>query len=83
MPTLRDVLNLIDDVLNLNGKTAALGRDSPLLGAIPGLDSMAVVTLIDRLESRFGIAVDDAEIDGSIFATVGTLTDFIATKQAS
>lgn len=74
---------LIDDVLNLDGRATAFNRDSPLLGAIPGLDSMAVVTLIDRMESRFGIAVDDTEIDGSIFATVGTLTDFITTKQAA
>jgi len=41
---------------------------------------MAVVTLITTLEERFGIRVADDEIDGSTFATVGALTEFVRTK---
>jgi acyl carrier protein len=55
-------------------------KNSPLLGAIPELDSMAVVSLITTLEERFGFTVADDELDGSSFATVGTLTDFVASK---
>jgi acyl carrier protein len=53
-----------------------------LLGAIPELDSMAVVSLITSLEEQLGLTVDDDEIDGETFATVGSLTDFVAGKLA-
>lgn len=80
MPIFKSVLTLIDEVLNLGGKIAGLKPSSPLLGAVPGLDSMAVVNLIERIETQFGIELDDEEIDGSTFATVGSLTDFIKSK---
>lgn len=82
MPVLQDVLKLLDEVLCLEGRGAALTSMSPLLGAITELDSMAVVTLIGSLEDRFGISVDDDEISGDTFATVGSLTDFVASKLA-
>jgi hypothetical protein len=45
----------------------------PLLGSLPELDSMAVVTLIGALEEHFGIMVDDDDISASTFATLGSL----------
>jgi acyl carrier protein len=75
-----DVLRTLDDVLSLGGRALAFTRDTPLLGAVPELDSMAVVTLITSLEERFGITVDDDEIDGATFGSVGSLVDFVATK---
>ena len=77
-----EVLALIDEVLSLGGRAYAFGRDTPLLGALPELDSMAVVALIAALEERFGFVVDDDEIDGAVFATPGTLADFVAGKLA-
>jgi acyl carrier protein len=76
----QEVLRVLDEVLSLNGRSAAFTRDTPLLGAIPELDSMAVVTLITTLEEQFGLVVDDDDIDGSTFATVGSLTDFVSGK---
>jgi acyl carrier protein len=78
--TERQVLNILDEVLSLGGRTASFKRDTALLGAIPELDSMAVVSLLTALEERFGIVVDDDDIDGSTFASVGTLVDFVATR---
>lgn len=78
----QEVLRVIDEVLSLNGRSAAFTRDTPLLGAIPELDSMAVVTLITTLEDRFGITVDDDDIEGSTFSSVGTLADFVSAKLA-
>ena len=49
----------------------------------PELDSMAVVSLITTLEERFGIVVDDDDIDGSTFASVGALADFVGSKLAA
>lgn len=79
----QEVLRVVDEVLSLNGRTATFTRDTPLLGAIPELDSMAVVTLITSLEEQFGLVVDDDDIDGSTFATVGSLTDFVSSKLAT
>jgi len=78
----KEVLRLLDDVLSLNGRGLTFTRDTPLLGAIPELDSMAVVSLIGGLEEQFGLAVEDDEIDGATFATVGTLIDFVNSKTA-
>lgn len=79
----QEVLRVVDEVLSLNGRSATFTRDTPLLGAIPELDSMAVVTLITSLEEQFGLVVDDDDIDGSTFATVGSLADFVASKLAT
>ena len=77
-----EVLSIIDDVLSLQGRTAGFTPETPLLGAIPELDSMAVVALITALEERFGFIVDDDEITSSIFETVGTMTEFVESKLA-
>ena len=77
------VQRILDEVLSLNGRSATFTRQTPLLGAIPELDSMAVVTLITTLEEQFGLTVDDDDIDGSTFATVGSLTDFVSDKLAA
>lgn len=77
-----EVLRVLDGVLSLGGRSAGFTRDTPLLGAIPELDSMAVVTLITTLEEQMGITVDDDDIDGDTFANVGSLVDFVAGKLA-
>lgn len=77
-----EVLAILDDVLGLNGRAAGFSADTPLLGAVPELDSMAVVGLINMIEERFGFFIEDDEIDGSTFATVGTLMAFVESKQA-
>lgn len=75
-----EVLRLLDDTLSLGGRALSFEPDTPLLGAVAELDSMAVVTLITSIEDRFGIVVDDDEVDGDTFATVGALINFVAGK---
>lgn len=75
-----EVLQLLDEVLSLKGRSASFTHETPLLGAIPELDSMAVVALITACEERFGIVIDDDEVDGSTFETVGSFSDFVAGK---
>lgn len=71
--TLRSVLNLEASGIELTGSTA-------LLGSIAELDSMAVVSILTALEERFGIVVDDDEVDGRTFASVSSLVDFVQSK---
>lgn len=82
MNVLKEVLALIDETLSLGGRTSGFTEQTPLLGAIPELDSMAVVALITAMEDRFGIVAEDDEIDGSVFATVGSLVEFVEGKLA-
>lgn len=83
MEAMQGVLRTLDEVLSLKGRALGFTRDHALLGAIPELDSMAVVGLITGLEERFGIVVDDDDVDGATFATVGSLVDFVVAKQAT
>ena len=76
----REVLSIIDEVLSLGGRALQFDSDTPLLGALPELDSMAVVGLINLIEERFDMIIEDDEIDGSVFATVGTLVGFVEQK---
>lgn len=78
-----EVLSILDEVLSLKGRAASFSLDTPLLGAIPELDSMAVVALITTMEERFGFMVDDDEIDGASFASVASLVDFVQGKLAA
>lgn len=73
-----EVLRALDEVLSLGGRSASFTRETHLLGALPELDSMAVVTLLTYLEERLGISIDDDEVDGDTFTTVGSLIDCVA-----
>lgn len=77
---LAELLKMLDDNLVLGGRGLHLRADSPLAGAIPELDSMGVMAIINAAEERWGISVDDEEIDGEVFATVGSLQAFLQRK---
>ena len=77
------VLAILDRTLGLHGRSAAFKASTPLLGALPELDSMAIVALLTALEEAFDILFEDDEIDGSAFATVGALVTFVERKLAA
>ncbi len=79
----QEILAILDEILSLNGRGASFTEKTPLLGAIPELDSMAVVAMITTLEERFGFSIEDDEIDGATFATLGSLIDFVQWKIAA
>ena len=76
----QEVINTLRSVLNLDATGLQLKSDTQLLGSVAELDSMAVVSILTALEERFGIAVDDDEVDGRTFASVDTLTSFVRSK---
>lgn len=63
--TRQAVLKVLEEVLGLGGRAAAFDDSTPLLGAVPELDSMAVVGVIAALEEYFGFHLADDDIDGS------------------
>jgi acyl carrier protein len=78
-----DLLEVLDTALGLQGRAKQFVADTPLLGALPELDSMSMLNLIGAIEERFGFLIADDEIDGSLFATVGSLTTFVRQRTAN
>lgn len=64
-------------------RIAAFDEDSPLFGALPELDSMAVATLLTDLEDRLGIVIDDDDLDAETFENFGALLAFLTRKRAA
>ena len=75
-----DVKTILANVLQLGPRAAMMSASTPLLGAIPELDSMAVVNLVAALEEQFGIRVDDDEMQASTFQTLGSLALYVEQK---
>ena len=75
-----DVKKVLARSLQLGPRADALTAESPLLGALPELDSMAVVAILTTLEEHFGFTVDDDEISAETFATLGSLVKFVELK---
>ncbi len=80
MATVDAVRNILGEVLQLGARAQTLQWDTALLGNIPEFDSMAVIQLITALEEYFGFTVDDDEINADVFATLGSLTEFVDQK---
>ena len=79
---LTEVREVLCETLQL-AASAHLTTDTQLLGSIPELDSMAVVSVMTALEDRFGFTIEDDEISAETFATLGSLVDFVAEKGRS
>lgn len=77
---LEEVRSIVGGSLQLGERAERLQRDTPLLGHLPELDSMAVVSLITALEDYYGFVIDDDEISAETFATLGSLADFVKRK---
>lgn len=71
---LRDVLALSDS------RVAAFDDATPLFGALPELDSMAVAGVLTELEDRLGFLIEDDEVDGEMLETFGALRRFAEAK---
>ena len=52
--TIDEVRQVLADTLQLGNRAQEMTPDTGLLGSIPELDSMSVVTIITELEERFG-----------------------------
>lgn len=77
---LDDVKTVLGNALQISTRVREMDAQTPLLGAVPELDSIAVLNLISALEEHFGITVADDEVGASTFETVGSLTSFIENK---
>lgn len=82
MDTREQIKAVLDEALNLNGASADWTDDTALLGSLPELTSIAVVTVLLALEEHFAIVFADDELDAELFATLGNIRRFIEGKLA-
>jgi acyl carrier protein len=76
--TLRSVLV---DVLGLRAEqVAGFDEATPLFGALPEFDSMAVAGLLTELEERLGMLIEDHEVNADMLETYGALLTFARAK---
>jgi acyl carrier protein len=80
MDHLTRIKSILRDALNIGDRAARLTPDSPLLGGLAEFDSMAVVTVVTMIEDEYGIAIDDDDLSADVFATVGSLVEFVSQK---
>lgn len=75
------VRSVLRDVLGISQERVdAFKAATPLFGALPELDSMAVAGVLTELEDRLGIIIEDDEVDGEMLETFGALTRFAMAK---
>ena len=80
MVSIDDIREILDSALQLGERVQSFDENTALLGSLIEFDSMAVVAVVAALEDNLGIAVEDDDISGETFETVGTLLDFAKSK---
>ncbi len=76
--TLRAVLV---DVLGIaEERVRGFSEGTPLFGAMPEFDSMAVAGLLTELEERLGVFIEDHDVDADMLETYGSLLTFVRAK---
>lgn len=80
LDTQSELLDIIDEALSLEGRGRQFDASTALMGALPELDSMAVIGLINLIEERFGFSVGEDEVDAGTFESVGSLLAYVQEK---
>ncbi len=72
----------IIEVLDLPDITPAdMDRDARLIGGPAGIDSIDVLEMVMMIEKEYGIRIDNQELGREVFATLGTLAEYIHQNQ--
>lgn len=68
---------LLAEVLGLSPKrVAAFTDETPLFGALPEFDSLAVASFLTAFEERFAVLIEDHDVEAEDFDTFGRLLAF-------
>jgi acyl carrier protein len=78
--TVDAVKAVVVEILGVEDRADSITVETPLLGSLPELDSMAVLEVVAALEARFGITVDDDEVTAEAFETLGSLATLVEEK---
>jgi acyl carrier protein len=71
---------VVVETLGVEDRADTLQADTPLLGSLPELDSMAVLELVLELEQAFGITIEGEDVTADVFESLGSLAAFVDGK---
>ena len=75
---IKDLQVKIVEVLNLvDVQPDDIKVDSQLVGGDLGIDSIDVLEMVIMIEKDYGVKIDNRELGVKVFATLGTLADYI------
>lgn len=74
------VKDVLVETLGLEDRAGAIAVDTPLLGALPELDSLAVAELIVALENHYDISFDEDDVTAEAFADLASLAALVDEK---
>jgi acyl carrier protein len=57
-------------------RVAGFTEETPLFGALPELDSLAVANFLTAFEERFAVLIEDHDVEAEDFDTFGRLLAF-------
>ena len=80
--TVDSVKAVIVRTLEISDRADALDAETALFGSMPELDSLALLELATSLEDEFGFVIDDEDFTEDVFATVGSLAEFVERKRS-
>lgn len=75
--TLDTVKIIVGRTLGITERVGDWDTSTPLFGAVPELDSLAVVELAAAIEDAFGFQIEDSDFTADVFETIGSLAAFI------
>ena len=75
-----EILAHLNDMSGSEAGEQSLSADSDLMGH-GMLDSLNIVRLIQFIESRFSLQIDDDDIEPSLFASANHLADYVLKQQ--
>ena len=79
---IEEVIGVVVTTLGIEDRAPSLHAGTELLDSLPELDSMASVELIVALEDQFDLEVDEEQISGEVFETIGSLAAFVDAQRA-
>ncbi len=74
---LERVTRVLAVTLGIEDRLEELMPGTQLLDSLPELDSMAIIDVILATEEAFGIEIDETEITGDVFESIGSLASFV------
>lgn len=72
--------NILESVLGAQALPDPLDDDALLLGAVPEIDSMAVIAVLTGIEEAFDFTIADDDVSADMFETFGSLRRFIDSR---
>ena len=79
----KQLMNIIDEALLLNGRTKLWRNQTRLYNNIPELNAMSVVNILLAIEINFDFFIDYDDFNAEVFATVESFANFISQKQVA